>query len=85
VSRSHFQRPVASRAPRRRVGARRVREEVLVLGVNLLVHLGRRQPRGNSTVPRAGTVQTRSARRRRQPVGLCRAGLRFGVGQLGRP
>jgi hypothetical protein len=30
-----------------------VREEVLVLGVNLSVHLGRRRPRGNSTVPRA--------------------------------
>jgi hypothetical protein len=85
VSRSRFRCPVASRAPRRRVGARRMRVEVLMLGVDLPVHLGRRRPRGNPAVPRAGAVRTRSARWLRQSAGPCQAGLRFGVGRLDRP
>jgi hypothetical protein len=62
VSRSSFRRLVVSRAPRRRVGARRVRVEVLVLGVVLPVHLGRQRPRGNSAVSRAPCAPARWGR-----------------------
>jgi hypothetical protein len=62
VSRSRFRRPVVSRAPRRRVGARRVRVEVLVLSIDFSVHLGRRRPRGNPAVPRAPSAPARCGR-----------------------
>jgi hypothetical protein len=62
VSRSRFRRLVVSRAPQRRVGARRVRVEVLVLSVVCSVHLGRRRPRGNSAVPRAPCAPARCGR-----------------------
>jgi hypothetical protein len=73
-ARSRSRRPVASWAPRRRVGARRVCVEVLVLDVDLPVHLGRQRPRGNPTVPRAPCAPAR-----------CERDLRVGsVSRLGR-
>jgi hypothetical protein len=62
VSRSRFRCLVVSRAPRRRVGARRVRVEMLVLGIVLSVHLGRRRPRGNPAVFRAPCAPARWGR-----------------------
>jgi hypothetical protein len=44
------------------VGAQRVCEEVLVLGVVSLVHLGRRRPHGKLTVPRAPCTTARRGR-----------------------
>jgi hypothetical protein len=59
---SRTRRPVASQAPCHRVGARQVREQVLVLGVVLPVHLGCQRPRGNPAVPRAPCVSPRCGR-----------------------
>jgi hypothetical protein len=55
--------PIASRAPHHRVGARRVRKEVLVLGVVLPVHLGRRQAHHPARPMHVGAVWTHSTRR----------------------
>jgi hypothetical protein len=62
VSRNRFRRPVVSRAPRRRVGARRVRVGVVVLSVDFLVHLGRQRPRGNPVVLCAPCAPARCGR-----------------------
>jgi hypothetical protein len=51
--------PVTPWAPHRRVGVRRVREEVLVFGVVSPVHLGRRRPRDKLAVPRAPCTSAR--------------------------
>jgi hypothetical protein len=81
--------PVTSWYPRRRVGAQRVCEEVLVLGVVSPVHLGRRatprQARRLTRPVRVGAVRTRFARRPRQSVGPYQTGLSSRMGRLARP